>query len=64
MKTPLCPHCKNGYLLFDPNTKTMKCPNCGFVTGADVDKNGRIKNKDVEKNNLRLGKKFDLGTFI
>jgi len=42
----------------------MVCDHCGFKTGADIDNNGNIKNKDVEKENLPLGKKFELGSFI
>jgi uncharacterized Zn ribbon protein len=64
MKTPLCPQCKSAHLVSDPITKVMICPNCGYKTGADIDEKGRIRNKDVEKENLRMGKKFELGTFI
>lgn len=64
MKTPKCPRCKIGHLLFDKNLKIMVCDHCGFKTGADIDNNGNIKNKDVEKENLPLGKKFELGSFI
>jgi ribosomal protein L37E len=62
--TPRCPRCGLGQLVFDPITKTMICNNCGFKTGADIDEKGKIRNKDVEKDNLRLGKRFELGSFI
>jgi len=64
MKTPLCPRCKIGHLVFEEATKVMICDHCGFKTGGDIDKKGNIRNKDVEKENLPLGKKFDLGSFI
>jgi len=62
-KTPLCPQCKVGHFIYDKNLKIMICSNCGYKTGADIDDRGNIKNKDVEKDNLRMGKKFELGSF-
>ena len=64
MKLPKCPKCQNGFLHFEPIQKIMICDNCGFKTGGDIDNKGRIKNKNVEKENLPLGKRFDLGSFI
>jgi ribosomal protein S27E len=64
VKTPKCPRCHIGNLVFDPLSKIMICDHCGYKVGADIDEKGKIRNKDVEKDNLPMGKKFELGSFI
>jgi len=63
MKKIRCPRCGNS-MNYDSQKKIMICSICAYKTGADIDNEGRIKNKDIEKDNLRLGKKFELGSFI
>jgi len=63
-KQILCPRCKIGHLIFIKEYKILQCDYCGYKTGGDIDKNGKIKNKEVEKENLSFGKRFELGSFI
>jgi len=55
-----CPRCKTEMF---PNGNIMTCPACGFNVGTDIDfKKKKIKNEKVD--NLRQGKKFELGAFV
>ena len=53
IKVPKCPRCKIGHLRFDKVQKIMICDYCGLkkTTGKD---------KSIEKDNLQMGKKFNI----